>query len=125
MPEKTKSAALTVSVPFLVICVLYVTFLILSNLIAGKMWAPFGGVTLPAAVMLFPVTYIFGDIFTEVYGYRRARLVIWLGFAMNFLAVAVYLITIALPYPAFWQNQEAFAAVRGTTPRVRAASLVG
>lgn len=113
------------SAPFLVICVLYVTFLILSNLIAGKMWAPWEGATLPAAVMLFPVTYIFGDVFTEVYGYRRARLVIWLGFGMCAIAVAVYMLTIALPYPAFWQNQEAFATVLGTTPRVFAASLVG
>lgn len=118
-------ARLTLSAPFLVICVLYVTLLVLSNLIAGKMWAPFGGVTVPAAVMLFPVTYIFGDIFTEVYGYARARLVIWLGFAMCALAVVVYMVTIALPYPAFWTNQEAFATVLATTPRVFAASLVG
>jgi uncharacterized integral membrane protein (TIGR00697 family) len=123
--KKDVPADLTFSAPFVVICVLYVTFLLLSNLIAGKMWAPFGSVTLPAAVMLFPVTYIFGDIFTEVYGYRRARLVIWLGFAMCFIAVVVYMVTIALPYPAFWQNQEAFAAVLGTTPRVLGASLVG
>ena len=122
---KKDLARLTLSAPFLVICVLYVTLLILSNLIAGKMWAPLAGVTLPAAVMLFPVTYIFGDIFTEVYGYARARLVIWLGFAMCALAVIVYMITIALPYPDFWTNQEAFAAVLGTTPRVFAASLVG
>ena len=74
--KKDVPADLTFSAPFVVICVLYVTFLLLSNLSAGKMWAPFGSVTLPAAVMLFPVTYIFGDIFTEVYGYRRARLVI-------------------------------------------------
>ncbi|MDD6154932.1 MAG: queuosine precursor transporter [Eubacteriales bacterium] len=110
---------------FVVIAVLYVTCLLLSNLIAGKMWAPTQTITLPAAVMLFPITYIFGDIFTEVYGYRRARLVIWLGFLMSFFAVVVYMITIALPHPAFWQNQEAFKAVLGTTPRVFAASLTG
>ena len=123
--DKKDLARLTLSAAFLVICVLYVTLLILSNLIAGKMWAPLPGVTLPAAVMLFPVTYIFGDIFTEVYGYARARLVIWLGFTMCFLAVVVYMVTIALPYPDFWTNQEAFAAVLGTTPRVFAASLIG
>ena len=123
--DKKNLARLTLSAPFLVICVLYVTLLILSNLIAGKMWAPLPGVTLPAAVMLFPVTYIFGDIFTEVYGFARARLVIWLGFTMCFLAVVVYMVTIALPYPDFWTNQEAFAAVLGTTPRVFAASLIG
>lgn len=123
--DKKDLARLTLSAPFLVICVLYVTLLILSNLIAGKMWTPLPSVTLPAAVMLFPVTYIFGDIFTEVYGYARARLVIWLGFTMCFLAVVVYMVTIALPYPDFWTNQEAFATVLGTTPRVFAASLVG
>ena len=123
--DKKDLARLTLSAPFLVICVLYVTLLILSNLIAGKMWTPLPSVTLPAAVMLFPVTYIFGDIFTEVYGYDRARLVIWLGFTMCFLAVVVYMVTIALPYPDFWTNQEAFAAVLGTTPRVFAASLIG
>ncbi|MEE1273909.1 MAG: queuosine precursor transporter [Olegusella sp.] len=123
--DKKDLARLTLSAPFLVICVLYVTLLILSNLIAGKMWTPLPSVTLPAAVMLFPVTYIFGDIFTEVYGYARARLVIWLGFTMCFLAVVVYMVTIALPYPDFWTNQEAFAAVLGTTPRVFAASLIG
>ena len=105
--------------------VVYVTCLLLSNLIAGKMWAVTENVTLPAAVVLFPVTYIFGDIFTEVYGFKNARAVIWLGFAMSFFAVAVYLITIALPYPGFWENQGAYEAVLGTTPRVACASFAG
>ncbi|MCQ2528429.1 MAG: queuosine precursor transporter [Saccharofermentans sp.] len=115
----------TVSTMFMVIAVVYVTCLLLSNLIAGKMWAVTGSITLPAAVILFPITYIFGDIFTEVYGFRQARTVIWLGFACSFFAVAIYLITIALPHPGFWQNQEAFATVMGTTPRVAAASFIG
>lgn len=115
----------TVSTMFMVIAVVYVTCLLLSNLIAGKMWAVTGSITLPAAVILFPITYIFGDIFTEVYGFRQARTVIWLGFACSFFAVAIYLITIALPHPGFWENQEAFATVMGTTPRVAAASFIG
>ena len=115
----------TVSSMFMVIAVVYVTCLLLSNLIAGKMWAVTGSITLPAAVILFPITYIFGDIFTEVYGFRQARTVIWLGFACSFFAVAIYLITIALPHPDFWGNQEAFATVMGTTPRVAAASFIG
>lgn len=110
---------------FLIITVIYVTCLLLSNLIAGKMWAVSAGITLPAAVILFPATYIFGDIFTEVYGFRQARTAIWLGFACSFFAVAVYLIAIALPHPGFWQNQEAYATVLGTTPRVAAASFAG
>ena len=115
----------TVSQLFMIIAVVYVTCLLLSNLIAGKMWAVTDAITLPAAVILFPVTYIFGDIFTEVYGFRKARIIIWLGFACSFFAVAVYLVTIALPHPGFWENQEAYAVVMGTTPRVAAASFIG
>ncbi len=110
---------------FMCIGIIYVTCLLLSNLVAGKMWAVSLNITLPAAVVLFPVTYIFGDIFTEVYGFRRARIIIWLGFGCSFFAVAVYMLTIALPHPEYWQNQEAFATVLGTTPRVALASFAG
>lgn len=107
------------------VAVVYITCLLLSNLIAGKMWAVTGSITLPAAVILFPITYIFGDIFTEVYGFKKARTVIWLGFGCSFFAVMIYLITIALPHPGFWVNQDAYAIVMGTTPRVAAASFIG
>lgn len=113
-----------VSKIFMIITVIYVTCLLLSNLIAGKMWA-IGSVTLPAAVMLFPITYIFGDVFTEVYGFRSARIIIWLGFACSFFAVVVYMTAIALPHPEFWTGQEAYEVVLGTTPRVFAASFIG
>lgn len=115
----------TVSRLFLVIAVIYVTCLLLSNLIAGKLWAVGGAVTLPAAVILFPITYIFGDIFTEVYGFQNARTIIWLGFGCSFFAVLVYLVTIALPHPDFWANQDAYQIVMGTTPRIAAASFIG
>lgn len=115
----------SVSKLFMIIAVVYVTCLLLSNLIAGKMWAVTDNITLPAAVILFPITYIFGDIFTEVYGFKNARTIIWLGFACSFFAVAVYLITIALPHPGFWENQDAYAVVMGTTPRVALASFIG
>ena len=121
MKDQTK----TVSKLFMIIAVLYVTCLLLSNLIAGKMWAVTGSITLPAAVILFPITYIFGDVFTEVYGFRKARTIIWLGFGCSFFAVAVYLITIALPHPGFWDGQDAYATVLGTTPRVAIASFIG
>lgn len=115
----------TVSKLFMIIAVVYVTCLLLSNLIAGKMWAVTGSITLPAAVILFPITYIFGDVFTEVYGFKNARTIIWIGFACSFFAVAIYLVTIALPHPVFWKNQDAYAIVMGTTPRVAAASFIG
>ena len=121
MKDETK----TVSKLFMYIAVIYVTCLLLSNLIAGKMWAVTCSITLPAAVILFPITYIFGDVFTEVYGFRKARTIIWLGFGCSFFAVAVYLLTIALPHPGFWEGQDAYAAVLGTTPRVAIASFIG
>ena len=105
--------------------IVFVTCLLLSNLVAGKMWAVTPDITLPAAVILFPVTYIIGDVFTEVYGFRKARTIIWLGFACSFFAVLVYLVTIALPHPGYWENQEAYAIVMGTTPRVAIASFSG
>ena len=114
-----------VSKLFMYIGIIYVTCLLLSNLIAGKMWAVTESVTLPAAVILFPITYIFGDIFTEVYGFKKARTIIWMGFICSFFAVLVYLITIALPHPGFWENQDAYAIVLGTTPRVAIASFAG
>ncbi len=120
MEEKKKVSQL-----FMIIAVIYVTCLLLSNLIAGKMWAVTDSITLPAAVVLFPITYILGDVFTEVYGFKKARIIIWLGFACSFFAVAIYLITIALPHPGYWENQGAYAVVMGTTPRVAIASFMG
>ncbi len=115
----------TVSKLFMYIGIIYVACLLLSNLVAGKMWAVSENITLPAAVVLFPITYIFGDIFTEVYGFKKARGVIWMGFACSFFAVLVYLVTIKLPHPGFWENQEAYEIVLGTTPRVALASFTG
>lgn len=110
---------------YVTIVAIYVTCLLLSNLIAGKMWAVTSAITLPAAVVLFPVTYILGDVFTEVYGFKKARTIIWLGFVCNFFAVAVYIITIAMPHPSFFENQSAYKIVLGTTPRVTIASFAG
>ncbi len=110
---------------FMVIGIVYVACLLLSNLVAGKLWAVTDSITLPAAVILFPITYIFGDIFTEVYGFKKARMIIWMGFALSFFAVLVYLITIRLPHPGYFENQSAYEIVLGTTPRVALASFIG
>jgi len=123
--KENKKELRTYSGLFLFLGILYVTCLLLSNLTAGKLWAVSSAITLPAAVILFPVTYILGDIFTEVYGFKKARTVIWLGFGCSFFAVMVYLLTIALPHPGYWENQSAYAAVLGTTPRVALASFAG
>ena len=109
----------------MLIGIIFVACLLLSNLIAGKMWAVTQDITLPAAVILFPITYILGDVFTEVYGFKKARMIIWAGFAMSFFAVLIYLATIALPHPGYWEGQDAYAQVLGTTPRVAIASFAG
>ena len=95
-----------VSKLFMCIGIIFVTCLLLSNLIAGKMWAVTENITLPAAVILFPLTYIIGDVFTEVYGFKKARTIIWIGFACSFFAVLIYLITIALPHPGYWESSR-------------------
>jgi hypothetical protein len=110
----------------------FVTCLIVSNIIAIKPVAV-GPFFLPAAIVIFPISYILGDILTEVYGYRRARQVIWIGFACNALsATAIYLSILIQPAP-FWmlapfsspeKSQEAYAAIFGFIPRLLAASFV-
>jgi hypothetical protein len=94
-----------------------------SNIIAGKLMTVFS-LVLPSAVILFPITYILGDVFTEVYGFRKTRIVIWGGFAANLLMSLVFVAAIALPAPDFFKDQDAYAKVLGMTPRVVLASLV-
>ncbi len=104
---------------------LFLTCLVVSNLIAGKMWAVTDSITVPASVILFPITYILADVFTEVYGFGYARMVIWAGFACNFFAVVAYVITVDLPSPSNWTEQLAYAVVLGFTPRALVASFAG
>ncbi|MCL6591207.1 MAG: queuosine precursor transporter [Firmicutes bacterium] len=118
MPEKTRR----LTPLFLSLTCLFVTCLLISNIIAGKLINVYG-MTLPAGAILFPVTYIFGDVLTEVYGFRQARLAIWMGFAANALMSLVFIITLALPYPDFWKDQSAYQTVLGFTPRLAIASL--
>ncbi len=108
---------------FLFISCAFVCCLLISNIIAGKLITIYG-IILPAAVILFPVTYIFGDILTEVYGYQKTRLIIWIGFIANLVMSLVFMITIIFPYPPFWKGQAAYEAVLGFTPRIVAASLI-
>lgn len=114
------------------ITAVFVTSLIISNLIAVKL-VSLGPFFLPAAIIIFPISYIFGDILTEVYGYARARQVIWIGFGCNLLAVIVIWVSIKLPPAPFWtmepwkdaeQAQQAYAAIFGFTPRLLLASFV-
>src|ERR1700722_15321164 len=103
---------------------LFVATLLISNTTSGKPWQVWE-FTLPAGVILFPVSYIFSDILTEVYGYARSRQVIWTGFAANALMAVAYWIVISLPPASFWKNQAAFALTLGQVPRIVFGSLLG
>lgn len=108
-----------------VLAAVFCVSLIVSNIIAGKLWAtPIPGITLTAGVFLFPIVYIIGDVVPEVYGYSTARKIIFLGFALNLYAVVFFYLTLKLAYPPFFQNQSAFEAVLGFTPRLLVASFV-
>lgn len=115
---------LVVSPLYMGLAILFVSCLLISNIIAGKLISVFG-LVLPAAVILFPVTYIFGDVLTEVYGFRGSRLIIWMGFAANLFMALVFTVVLALPHPPFFQSQPAYQIVLGMTPRIVLASLLG
>ncbi len=107
---------------FVAVVALFVTALITANIVAVKLidvW----GMVLPAAIIVFPISYIIGDVLTEVYGFRQARRVIWLGFACNLLAVVAIWLAGALPAAGFWDGQPAFERILGQTPRILAASF--
>ena len=109
---------------FVIITALFITCLITANIIAVKL-VGMGSVVLPAAVVIFPLSYIFGDILTEVYGFRMARQVIWLGFLCNLIFVIFVRIGQALPSASFWTGQEAYETILGYTPRLLLASFLG
>lgn len=108
---------------FFIITASFVSCLIAANIIAVKLVSIFT-LVLPAAVVIFPITYIFGDVLTEVYGYRMARLVIWIGFAANLVVVGAIWIAEILPPAPFWKEQSAYVAVLGQTPRILAGSFL-
>jgi len=101
----------------------FVVILLVSNLIAQKV-CQIGPFAISGAILLFPITYIFGDIFTEIYGFAASRRAIWLGFFGTILLYFMGAIIIALPAAPGWHNQEAFSIVFGFIPRILAASLV-
>ncbi len=122
MTEPLTPVALPKSSPFAVVVAIFVTTLITANIISVKV-IEVGPWQVPAGVVIFPIAYIAGDVLTEVYGYRTARRVIWLGFACNALAVAAIALAGALPAPAFWTAQEAYDRILGFTSRLLVASF--
>ncbi|MBA7506427.1 queuosine precursor transporter [subsurface metagenome] len=120
---------MNVSHRFVIIAAIFVTCLITANIIAVKpislgvslLGQP---VSVPAAIVIFPLSYIFGDILTEVYGYRLARRVIWLGFLCNLIAVIAIWLGKLLPPVSVWEGQEAYESILGYTPQILSASFL-
>ena len=108
---------------FVCIAALFTTCLITSNITAVKLIGIFG-LVVPAGIIIFPLSYIFGDVLTEVYGYRKTRLVIWLGFLCNLMTVAAVWLGQILPAASFWDGQSAYERILGYTPRLLAASFI-
>jgi uncharacterized integral membrane protein (TIGR00697 family) len=118
-----------VSHRFVIVTAIFVTCLITANIIVIKPIALgiklFGlPVSLPAAIVIFPLSYIVGDILTEVYGYRLARRVIWLGFLCNLIAVIAIWIGQILPPSPVWEGQQAYKSILGYVPRILLASFL-
>ena len=108
---------------YVVLAAIFVTCLIVANMIAVKILALPFGLFVPAGVVIFPLSYLFGDVLTEVYGFAAARRVIWLGFFCNLIAVAAFLLAGALPAAPFWPGQQSYNAILGFTPQLLIASF--
>ncbi len=113
-----------ISYRLVIIVAIFVTCLIAANIIAVKVIS-IGALIMPAAIIVFPLSYIFGDVLTEVYGFRMTRRVIWLGFACNLIFVIFVWAGQLLPSASFWTGQEAYETILGYTPRLLAASFCG
>ena len=111
------------SVPFVLMAILFNVCLIASNLFETKIFTA-GLITLTGGVIIFPVSYILNDCIVEVWGYKKARLVIWTGFAMNFFVVAMAQIVRLLPAADFWDGGEHFDYIFALAPRITLASLL-
>lgn len=112
-----------VSVLFLFYSILFCVCLITANVLETKQIS-LGVFNITGGLIVFPVSYIINDCVCEVWGYRKARLLIWLGFAMNFLFVLFGAIADAIPGAPYWHNDEGFHAIFGLAPRIAAASFV-
>lgn len=101
---------------------LFVTSLLVSNIVAGKLVA-LGNLIVPAAVFIFPITFLVTDTVSEVWGKKEARSMVWLGFFMSLVMIAFLQLARVLPPAPFWEDQPAFEAILGAVPRIVAASM--
>lgn len=118
-----KQQATLVSVPFMVLGTVFCVCLVAANLLETKVIQLFGPFSATAGLLVFPISYILNDCIAEVWGFRKARLIIWLGFGMNFMVVLLSQLAVALPAAPFWEGEEGFNFVFGLAPRIAAASL--
>lgn len=112
-----------VSVAFIISGLLFTVCLIVANIVEQKL-IQLGPIEATAGLLIFPISYIVNDIIAEVWGYRKARLIIWCGFVMNFLAVAIFQLSIHVPGSVNFTHQEAYETVMGSTLRIVGASFV-
>ena len=112
-----------VSVLFLLTGVLFAACLLISNILASKI-IMIGSWSAPAGVLIFPIAYIINDVIAEVWGYAKARLIIWAGFGVNLLAAVFFMLAIAMPAAPFYEAQDAFSTILGSSIRIVFASLM-
>lgn len=112
-----------VSVSFLLLGILFCVCLVVSNLFETKL-VQVGSLTLTAGLLVFPISYIINDCITEVWGFRKARFIIWVGFAINLLVLLLGALAVRLPSPDYWEGGESFNFVFGLAPRIALASMV-
>ena len=113
----------TVSIPFMLLGILFNVCLVASNLLEAKVVQVFG-ITATAGLLVFPISYIINDCIAEVWGYKKARLIIWSGFMSNFLVIGFAQLAVWLPAAPFWEGEEGFNFVFGMAPRIAVASLI-
>ena len=118
-----KNKKTTYSELFLILAVIFITCLLLSNVLAAKL-LKIGKYSITAGALVFPIWYIVNDVFSEIYGFEKTKKVIYLGFIMNIFMVLIFTLAIYLPAPVWYENSVAFKLILGTTPRVCLASLV-
>lgn len=112
-----------VSTTFMFAGILFAACLLISNILAVKI-IMIGPWAAPAGVLIFPISYIIGDVVAEVWGFQKARLIIWAGFAVNLIAILFYSLSIVIPAAPFWSNQDAYSTILQYSPRIALASIV-
>ena len=112
-----------VSIPYMLLGILFNVCLVAANLLETKV-IQIAGITATAGLIVFPVSFIINDCISEVWGFKKARLIIWSGFISNFLVIAFGNLAINLPSAPFWEGEEAFNFVFGLAPRIAFASLL-